>query len=113
MRLDKCLQQKSKEISMPFKEQIAAGRQRWGFLSFYQKFEHAVILVLTALIAIVVALAVWNLVLKVLLSIMSSGGFDPTDYGAACPGCGAETPRDRVVSGQHSKQRQQVSTLPV
>jgi uncharacterized membrane protein (DUF373 family) len=25
-------------------------------------------------------LAVWNLVLKVLLSIISSGGFDPTDY---------------------------------
>jgi uncharacterized membrane protein (DUF373 family) len=49
-------------------------------LSFYQKFEHAVIIVLTALIAIVVALAVWNLVLKVLLSIISSGGFDPTDY---------------------------------
>ena len=65
---------------MPFKEEITAGRQRWGLLSFYQKFEHAVILVLTALIAIVVALAVWNLVLKVLLSIMSSGGFDPTDY---------------------------------
>ena len=65
---------------MPLKEEIAAGRQRWGLLSFYQKFEHAVILVLTALIAVVVALAVWNLVLKVLLSIISSGGFDPTDY---------------------------------
>jgi uncharacterized membrane protein (DUF373 family) len=65
---------------MPLKEEIAAGRQRWGLLSFYQKFEHAVIIVLTALIAIVVALAVWNLVLKVLLSIISSGGFDPTDY---------------------------------
>ena len=65
---------------MPFKEEITAGRQRWGLLSFYQKFEHAVILVLTALIAIVVALAVWNLVLKVLFSIMSSGGLDPTDY---------------------------------
>ena len=65
---------------MPLKEEIAAGRQRWRLLSFYQKFEHAVILVLTALIAIVVALAVWNLVLKVLLSIISSGGFDPTDY---------------------------------
>jgi uncharacterized membrane protein len=49
---------------MPLKEEIAAGRQRWRLLSFYQKFEHAVILVLTALIAIVVALAVWNLVLK-------------------------------------------------
>src|ERR1700716_3195591 len=80
MRLDKCLRQKSKEISMPFKEEITAGRQRWGLLSFYQKFEHAVILVLTALIAIVVALAVWNLVLKVLLSIITSNGFDPTDY---------------------------------
>lgn len=65
---------------MPLKEEIAAGRQRWRLLSFYQKFEHAVIIVLTALIAIVVALAVWNLVLKVLLSIISSGGFDPTDY---------------------------------
>ena len=65
---------------MPLKEEIAAGRQGWGLLSFYQKFEHAVILVLTALIAVVVALAVWNLVLKVFFSIMSSGGFDPTDY---------------------------------
>src|SRR3954466_220533 len=65
---------------MPLKEEIAAGRQRWGLLSFYQKFEHAVILVLTALIAVVVALAVWNLVLKVFFSIMSSGGFDPTEY---------------------------------
>jgi uncharacterized membrane protein (DUF373 family) len=65
---------------MPLKEEIAAGRQRWRLLSLYQKFEHAVILVLSALIAIVVALAVWNLVLKVLLSIISSGGLDPTDY---------------------------------
>jgi uncharacterized membrane protein (DUF373 family) len=65
---------------MPLKEEIAAGRQGWGLLSFYQKFEHAVILVLTALIAVVVALAVWNLVLKVFFSIMSSGGLDPTDY---------------------------------
>ena len=56
---------------MPLKEEIAAGRQGWGLLSFYQKFEHAVILVLTALIAVVVALAVWNLVLKVFFSIMS------------------------------------------
>jgi uncharacterized membrane protein (DUF373 family) len=48
-------------------------------LTLYQKFEHAVILLLTALIAIVVALAVWNLALKVGISIMSSG-FDPTDY---------------------------------
>jgi uncharacterized membrane protein (DUF373 family) len=65
---------------MSLKEEIAAERQRWTPLTFYQKFEHVVILVLTALIAIVVAFALWNLVLKILASIVSSGGFDPTDY---------------------------------
>ena len=65
---------------MRLKDELSRGRQQWRLLPFYQKFEHAVILVLTALIAIVVALAVWNLVLKVLLSILSTGGLDPTDY---------------------------------
>jgi uncharacterized membrane protein (DUF373 family) len=65
---------------MPLKEELAAERQRWKPLSLYQKFEHVVILVLTALIAVIVAFALWNLVLKILLSIFSSGGFDPTDY---------------------------------
>jgi uncharacterized membrane protein (DUF373 family) len=65
---------------MRLKEEIAAGRHRWRLLTFYQKFEHAVIILLSMLIAIVVALAVWNLVLKVMLSIFSTGGLDPTDY---------------------------------
>jgi uncharacterized membrane protein (DUF373 family) len=65
---------------MPLKEKLAAERQQWKLLTIYQKFEHAVLLVLTALIAVVVAFALWNLVLKILLSIVSSGGFDPTDY---------------------------------
>jgi uncharacterized membrane protein (DUF373 family) len=64
---------------MPVKQEFAAAHARWRLLTLYQKFEHAVILVLSALIAIVVALAVWNLALKVLASILSSG-FDPTDY---------------------------------
>jgi uncharacterized membrane protein (DUF373 family) len=67
-------------MPMPLKQELAAERQRWKLLTIYQKFEHAVILVLTALIAVVVAFAVWNLVLKILLSILSSGGFDPSDY---------------------------------
>jgi len=65
---------------MPLKEELAAERERWRPLTVYQKFEHAVILVLTALIAIVIAFAIWNLTVKILLSIVSSGGFDPTDY---------------------------------
>ena len=65
---------------MPLKEELAAKRERWRPLTVYQKFEHAVILVLTALIAIVIAFALWNLTVKILFSIVSSGGFDPTDY---------------------------------
>jgi uncharacterized membrane protein (DUF373 family) len=65
---------------MELKEEFATACVRWRLLTFYQKFEHAVILVLSGLISIVVALAVWNLVLKVVATIVLSGGFDPTDY---------------------------------
>jgi len=61
------------ETPMELKEEFATGRARWRLLTFYQKFEHAVILVLGGLISIVVALAVWNLVLKVVASIVLSG----------------------------------------
>ena len=64
---------------MPMNGEFAEARARWKRLSLYQKFEHAVIVVLTALIAILVVLAVWNLALKIFTSIFASG-FDPTDY---------------------------------
>jgi uncharacterized membrane protein (DUF373 family) len=66
-------------MPVSFRDQLKEARTRWKPLTLYQKFEHAVILILTVLIALVVALAVWNLVLKILVSITSSG-FDPTDY---------------------------------
>jgi uncharacterized membrane protein (DUF373 family) len=49
-------------------------------LTFYQKFEHAVILLLTTLIAVVVVAAVWNLTLRILFDLVVAGRFDPTDY---------------------------------
>jgi uncharacterized membrane protein (DUF373 family) len=67
-------------MPVSFRDQLKEARTRWKLLTLYQKFEHAVILILTGLISLVVALAVWNLVLKILASITSSG-FDPTDYG--------------------------------
>lgn len=66
-------------MSQPLREQLRNARARWKPLTIYQRFEHVIILVLTGLISIVVALAVWNLVLKILVSITTSG-FDPTDY---------------------------------
>jgi uncharacterized membrane protein (DUF373 family) len=49
-------------------------------LTLYQKFEHAVILLLTTLIAVVVVAAVWNLTLRILFDLLLAGRFDPTDY---------------------------------
>jgi len=64
---------------MAWKDELAAARIRWNLLTFYQKFEHAVIMLLTGLIAIIIALAVWNLTLKVGSSVVYAN-FDPTDY---------------------------------
>ena len=41
----------------------AETERRWGALSFYDRFEHVVVLILTGLIAIVIVAAVWNLAL--------------------------------------------------
>jgi uncharacterized membrane protein (DUF373 family) len=49
-------------------------------MSLRQKFENAVIVILNALITLVIAMAIWTLVLKLLSSIVLSSGFDPTDY---------------------------------
>jgi uncharacterized membrane protein (DUF373 family) len=64
---------------MQVKEELTKARARWKPLTFYEKFEHGVILVLTALIAVVVAFAVWNLALRIFTSILLST-FDPSDY---------------------------------
>lgn len=64
---------------MPLKDELAEARGRWKLLTLYQKFEHGVILLLSTLIALVVVLAMWNLILKVLTSIVSTD-FDPTEY---------------------------------
>jgi uncharacterized membrane protein (DUF373 family) len=62
------------------KKTIAAAQARLESSAFYQKFEQIVVLILTWLIAIVVVFAIWNLTLKILVTIVISGSFDPTDY---------------------------------
>ena len=64
---------------MRVKEEFTEAQRRFGLLNFYDKFEHIVILILTVLIAIFIVFAIWNLALKIFLSIASST-FDPTDY---------------------------------
>jgi uncharacterized membrane protein (DUF373 family) len=64
---------------MRLKEEFSAEQLRWRALTFYQKFEHAVILILTGLIAIVIVAAMWNLTLKILSELILTRTFDPTD----------------------------------
>jgi hypothetical protein len=84
---------------MRVKHEFAEAQRRFGLLGFYDMFEHIVILILTALIAVFIVFAVWNLALKIFLSIASST-FDPTDYAVfqavqavAARGCRAAAQR--------------------
>ena len=49
-------------------------------MTFYQRFEDAILFILSGLIAIVILVAVWNLTLKILFSLILAEAFDPTDH---------------------------------
>jgi uncharacterized membrane protein (DUF373 family) len=68
------------EPTMPLKKEFSDLRLSFEPLTLYQKFEQVCVLMLTTLIATIIALALWNLTLKILLSIWATN-FDPTDYG--------------------------------
>jgi uncharacterized membrane protein (DUF373 family) len=65
---------------MKWQDRFRRARAEWMLLSFYERFEQIVILILTGLIAVVVVFAVWNLALKIFQAILAPGTFDPTDY---------------------------------
>jgi len=67
------------ERTMTMRSEITAAREQWRLLTFYERFEQAVVLILTTLIAIVVAAAVWNLALKIIFTLLLTGAFDPSD----------------------------------
>ena len=65
---------------MRWQDRFRQARAEWMLLTFYERFEQVVILILTGLIAIVVVFAVWNLALKIFHAVLAPQGFDPTDY---------------------------------
>jgi len=62
------------------KDELAAARRHWRPLTFYQRFEEGVVFTLTALMAVVILLALWNVALKVVGGIVLASGLDLTDY---------------------------------
>jgi uncharacterized membrane protein (DUF373 family) len=65
---------------MSIKGELKDTTEKLRLLSLYQRFEHIVIMFLTALIAVIVIAAVWNLSLKILFGLVLSGSLDPSDY---------------------------------
>ena len=65
---------------MSIKQELRNSRAQFRTLSIYQRFEHIVITILTALIAVIVVVAVWHLILKVLFGLVLPGNIDPSDY---------------------------------
>jgi hypothetical protein len=58
---------------MSIKEEFKDVRGKFKLLSLYQRFEHLVVMFLTALVAVIVIAAVWNLSLKILFGLVLSG----------------------------------------
>ena len=67
---------------MSIKEELTDAGEKFRLLSLYRRFEHIVVLILTALIAVIVVAAIWNLSLKILFGLVLSGSLDPSDYSA-------------------------------
>src|SRR4051794_17994279 len=65
---------------MPLRDEIETSRRRWHSLTLYEKFEHAVVLSLVVLIAVIIVSAVWSLAVNVLLGVVISNA-DATDPG--------------------------------
>jgi uncharacterized membrane protein (DUF373 family) len=67
---------------MSIRQELRDTKERFRLLSLYQRFEHIVVLFLTALIDVIVVAALWTLSLKILFGLVLSGSLDPSDYSA-------------------------------
>ncbi len=67
---------------MSIKERLRKANKEFGLVPLYQRFERVIIAILTALIAVIVVAAVWDLTLKILFGFILTGSLDPADYPA-------------------------------
>lgn len=63
---------------MKFLERMNIGTEQWRLATAYEKFEQIVVLILTGLIIVVIASAIWHLAVKILFVLVLTS-LDPTD----------------------------------
>lgn len=73
-------ERKRAKATMSIKDEFQENKSEFRLASLYHWFEHAVVLFLTFLIAIVVVAAVWTLSLKILFGLVLAGSLDPSDF---------------------------------
>jgi hypothetical protein len=83
---------------MSIKEEFKDVRGKFRLLSLYQRFEHLVVMFLTALIAVIVIAAVWNLSLKILFeaATMSTSGIAERSQQPGLANFGLARPAERA-----------------
>jgi uncharacterized membrane protein (DUF373 family) len=65
-------------MAMKFFERMKVDSEQWRLATAYEKFEQIVVLILTGLIIVVIASAIWHLAVKILFALVLTS-FDPTD----------------------------------
>lgn len=58
---------------------LSETREFWGVMNFYERFEQLIALVLSAVIAVIIAIALWRLVREVVVMLVM-GLLDPLDH---------------------------------
>ncbi|HEC16883.1 MAG TPA: diguanylate cyclase [Sedimenticola sp.] len=67
------------EIRQRTKQPPSKTRQYWGVMTFYERFEHVIALLLGGVISVIVVIALWRLVREV-FSLLILGALDPLDH---------------------------------
>jgi uncharacterized membrane protein (DUF373 family) len=65
----------------PLNERYTEFKTNWLTLTFYERFEQVIALIITWLIALIIVVATWELAKQVVL-LIGQGAFDPLDYTA-------------------------------
>ena len=66
-------------MNLPSSPNQRMTKEEWWALSAYQKFEHAVIFLLSAIIAVIIVVSLWVLLREVITRLLLSA-LDPLDY---------------------------------
>lgn len=64
------------------RREFEAARGHWRVLGLYERFEQAMVVALTVLIAVIALAALWSLILEVMASLILKGQFDVTEHAA-------------------------------